>query len=751
MNARLPLTVQVRAGDLRFVDLPLLVGHYEQDPIAGPQALIDRDLLAGGLSERHRLGLYAGPIGSATVVLQGLPGADPAAAPLMRGAIVTGLGPYDGSLGTRELTEAVRTGVLRLLLQVRDQFGPAPRAFALGSLLLGGNSSTTLGLESVIESLVRGVLQASQRFAEIAGTALRIDRLELVELYSDIALSAVRALHRLAPRLDEAARQAGCTLHCDPMLIEGEGRRPRLSAEAGSGGYWPRLLISAGPEGSLNFLHLGARARAEAIGQPLQAGLLEALLRPPRPGEGPGWDHDLGRTLFHLLVPPDFRETVRQLRRAVLVVDERSAAIPWELLVTEELVEQPLALSLALPMVRQLGSHRFRRQVRRSPGRAALVIGDPSTEGAAVALAPLPEAEQEARKIHDVLRDCGHEPVLLTGTAASAPQVLRQLYGQPLHIVHISAHGLSEEGPGGRTGVVLSSGLMLTAIEIGAMDPVPELVFLNCCHLGHIDGRISLPQRAASLAQTLIDSGVRCVIAAGWSVSDTGAALFGTTFYRELLEHGRPFGDAVFEARRVTRDGTTESDLSWGAFQAYGDPAWQVADHTDDASEPPPHPPALHGSDELLDELRTLRIGLRRRRPLQPPQRSEIEAHIAQLRTLIGRAPPPCLDQPTVLAELIRTWAELDSAEQAVAQLRQALRGQAGSKLLLQASERLDELHWLARALGEAEDGERHQAFSRSLQALQALLSPHLPGAVSAPKARSSSPRGVRKAADTCG
>ena len=48
--------------DLRFVAQPILVGHYEQDPIAGPQGLIDRELLDGDLSERHSLGLYAGPL-----------------------------------------------------------------------------------------------------------------------------------------------------------------------------------------------------------------------------------------------------------------------------------------------------------------------------------------------------------------------------------------------------------------------------------------------------------------------------------------------------------------------------------------------------------------------------------------------------------------------------------------------------------------------------------------------------------------
>jgi hypothetical protein len=43
---------------------PILLGHYEQDPISGAEALIDRELLDGDLGERYNLGLYAGPRGT---------------------------------------------------------------------------------------------------------------------------------------------------------------------------------------------------------------------------------------------------------------------------------------------------------------------------------------------------------------------------------------------------------------------------------------------------------------------------------------------------------------------------------------------------------------------------------------------------------------------------------------------------------------------------------------------------------------
>ena len=102
-----------------------------------------------------------------------------------------------------------------------------------------------------------------------------------------------------------------------------------------------------------------------------------------------------------------------------------------------------------------------------------------------------------------------------------------------------------------RSGVLLSDGLLITAAEIEAMESVPELVVLNCCHLGQVDLVSDGNRLAASIARELIDIGVRCVIVAGWAVNDEGASLFGQTFYQNLLLQKLSFGEAVFEARQL--------------------------------------------------------------------------------------------------------------------------------------------------------------------------------------------------------
>src|SRR5262249_9409565 len=97
----------------------------------------------------------------------------------------------------------------------------------------------------------------------------------------------------------------------------------------------------------------------------------------------------------------------------------------------------------------------------------------------------------------------------------------------------------------------------------------------NCCNLGAIDSAPTAFNRlASSVARELIEMGVRAVVAAGWAVDDEPASLFAETFYRLLLAEQLPFGDAVFQARKIVWEAFPQS-VTWGAYQAYGDPSWR--------------------------------------------------------------------------------------------------------------------------------------------------------------------------------
>ena len=700
-RAKLRLEVRMKAMDLRFLACPILVGHYENDSMAGTEALIDTELMDGQLAQRKALDLYAGPLGTAAVVLRA-PSALDRRRGVLTGAVVTGLGRYEGSLSQDSLMLAVRAGVLRYLLQVVDVMGREDREVPLATLLLGYNSSANLTIAASVEALVRGVIDANEKFKRTTGLSVRVARLDIVELYLDTAITAVYELRQLAPRLAATAAAKDTLLACSAELVQGIGLRQRLFDIRGAS-YWPRLIVTdaddppgvSRPEGAtrlanrLRFLYVGQRARAETVVQQRQPSLIETLVR--QQISQTRWNSDFGRMLFQLIVPPDFKDAARQLQRIVLVVDGATANLPWELMLTDPLFTPEargdgplLPLALCTPVVRQLSSTAFRRDVRQSLAHNAYVIGNPSVQGFGAAFPDpanperrdpdaLAGAEVEASAIAALFANMGYDVSRAIGGDNLATDVLAKLYRKPYRILHVSAHGVFDQLHADglrRSGVVLSGGLLITAAEIAAMESVPELVFLNCCHLGQIDaGAPAGPtvrdanKLAASVARELMDIGVRCVVVAGWAVDDRLAQQFGEVFYQALLQDRRPFGDAVFEARQALWAARSDN-VTWGAFQAYGDPLWVAETDADGAAGASKDGSAFVSLDEMLDELARARVEASRRpdRALESDRQARIRA-IEEARD--KRCPPAWLRLPALQSALGATWRDLGCLEQA--------------------------------------------------------------------------------------
>ena len=171
--------------------------------------------------------------------------------------------------------------------------------------------------------------------------------------------------------------------------------------------------------------------------------------------------------------------------------------------------------------MRQLATGRYRQVVRSLERRAALVVGNPSVDrfdeyfrsssGGELKTPPaLVHAEEEAEAVAAVLGSLGYAVEAVIGDDRTANDVLAALFREPWRIVHISAHGVFDQmhvDGKPRSGVVLSDGLLITAAEIAAMESVPELVFLNCCHLAKVDFVSHDGNRlAASLSRELIEA-----------------------------------------------------------------------------------------------------------------------------------------------------------------------------------------------------------------------------------------------------
>jgi hypothetical protein len=218
---------------------------------------------------------------------------------------------------------------------------------------------------------------------------LGIGSLEIVELYLDSAIAAMRALIELAARINRGADRLDIRLEVPQELDRGMGVRQRLD-DSRAVAHWPRMIVTdaaaapdqfvaesaaagAGAVGTaprrrtaiaerVRFVHVGQRARAEAIVQQRQPGLLEALIA--RQIGNPVYQPEFCRTLFQLMVPHEFKDAARQLARIVLVLDGYTANLPWELMAADQ---EPLAVRA--PMIRQLSSSTFDATCARASSR----------------------------------------------------------------------------------------------------------------------------------------------------------------------------------------------------------------------------------------------------------------------------------------------------------------------------------------------------------------------------------------------
>lgn len=727
------LKVSVRAGDLRFLDQPVLCGHYIGDAISGAEAALD-EMLDGALSERERLSAYAAEIGTSAIVLRP-PNTAERHRGSLPGAVIVGLGQFTGQLSARQVSESVRAGVLRFLLQLRDVIGPRQDSCVqLNSVLIGWNSTASISVAESVAAITRGVLEANRQFCVCTSMGreqtIAVGELCFIELYRDAAISAAHAARTLPDALSGELNRLGARLEPAASLIEGAGVVDRLSV-LGDMGHWSRLIVTDADAGDvycppecyavscnspiprdtlrrlcqpavcgeterpadagqaqtadaspvearyyperLKYVFLSQRARAETLVQQRQPGLLEALIGAQR--RNPGYDPKLGHTLFQLMVPLDYKAAAREQARLLLVLDGYTANLPWELLQSDAGAPEQNALVLLIPMVRQLATTRYRPKVRSASTDAACIIVAPSTAnfdrrfpGSTKELAELPGAIEEGQAINTQLRAAGWSDVTLTPPGKDALDILNTLFDRPYRVLAIGAHGVFEaQARDGRSysGVVLSDGLLITAVEVSQMEVVPELVFLSCCHLGSVSNAYSEPNRLAySLARELIETGVRCVVAAGWAVDDAAACTFASTFF-ERLSGGATFADALFAARKTAYRRHPGSN-TWGAYQAYGDPGYRLRPNPDEAA-------AGRTRDyvslaELLSELNRRRIGGKRRQRGEKPL--GFSQHNLWLQRQLAKCPPEWADHPEVLQAIAQYYGELgadgfDAARQA--------------------------------------------------------------------------------------
>ena len=639
-----PLTVSVRHGDLRYACHPVLVGHYMGDAIVSAEAVIDQRLAGserqGPLSRRRDLGLYPGPHGTHAVFFNEHPGHQPT------GALVIGLDQV-GSLTPGRLEAATCDVLLHYALQSlqrdcdRTQRG---ERLSLGvSALLIGSGVGGFRVRDSVEAVVRGALAANRKLEEARQDhRVILQALEFVELYEDIAIDAARELAALVDAPDLAGR-----LHWpERVVIDGEGRHVRSRFQSDPS-WWQRIEITEDTERqSLHFVEISTRARAEASQAHGQLALIDPFI-----AQAVGTAQaqpDLSKTLFELLLPQRMKDSAPDQRDVVLLLDETSARFPWEL-IEDRWGRRQQPLSIAGGMVRQLKTHQFRSQPQVAAADTAYVVGDPDL-GGWERFCALPGARMEAERVHQRLSQSGFQAHEAIGTPF-AP-ILDGLHRQPWRVLHLAGHGEHEFKLADQrtvSGMVIGRDMLLTPGDIEQLRFVPELVFINCCHLGQTGrGTHQHHRLAANLGVAFIRMGVRAVVCAGWAVDDAAATTFADAFYEQMLA-GLTFGEAVKAARLRTWQQFPGSN-TWGAYQCYGDPGYRLVRDRHPAGSGRPRP--YLAVQELLTDLRNLAESVRMRSKESTHDDEALQRDVGQrIDALLARAPAAGAGSPTPWAE----------------------------------------------------------------------------------------------------
>jgi hypothetical protein len=730
------IQVSVVHGDLGFAQHPVIVGHYAGDTIVSAENALDK-ALAGRLRERHMLGLYPGRLETAEVVLNPDRYGRPA------GAIVIGLGRV-GELSPGSLEATITKAVLQYVIQVAEcpdeRFGAlsgAPRCARITSLLIGTGAGGITVRDS-LEAILKGVAAATRLIHEqgLCGKVL-IAAVEFLELWQDIAIQTAGDLERTLR--DEAL--ADLFIWRERTVITGAGGRRRVQFEEAPH-WWRRLeIVHDQTKDELRFISLTDRARAEESLVTGQLRLAEDLIH--QAIADTSRDPKITRALFEMLIPNRLKELAPHLDDVVLVVDEVSGSYPWELLEDRwSRGNRPAAVTSG--MLRQLKTSIYRERPVTTLADTVYVVGDPLVTGEAAGQFPsLEGARKEAVAVADFLEQNGF--TVTRQIRSDAKSILAGIHDNGYRLLHLAGHGVHEaelpisgttgagearEQPRPRqtkrvSGMVIGSGIFLTPGDVEQMRWTPELVFINCCHLGNLapsdatGHQRNIHRLAANIAAQFIRMGVKAVVAAGWAVEDAAAKTFALSFYGRLLA-GDKFGDAVRLAREETFESHSTSN-TWGAYQCYGDPDFllrprskpgvQIASSRDYVSP-------MQAAADLENLASQARRGV--------DCAGELEAIMQSIKDKNEK----WLELPEVAAALGLACGELGLLAQAVAHLDRAICGKMAAYPVLAIEQRADfKSRWAVemKRNGTPKDGKYSPArlIAEGIAELDTLVSLH--------------------------
>ena len=574
--SQVPVSISVSNGDLAYASYPVLAGHFINDGILYAEKSIDRNL-NGSLYARHHLGLYPGAIGTNTIIAT-----DPADDDFP-GAIIVGLGE-PGKLTSFLLAKTVEQGVSKYLLDINSKPGKK-KEIGVSALIIGCGYGG-LSIENSLKSIIEGVNNANAKVTECLNADVNIvQHIEFIELYEDKSLSALYALGKVESK-ENRIYNIRIGNKKIKKLFGSKQRLPLIASDE----WWNRLtvkfkIVKEGEEtvSSLVFNASTGDAREEEKELFSSIALIDLFIE--QISTHNKWTPTVAKALFERMVPNDFKENLKKKGNISWILDKDTASYPWELL--QENINEAKPLCIGAGMIRQLSTSVYRQNIKRVATEMALVVADPILNDFAN---QLPDAKKEGVLVGKLLTTYGYPNISLINTTAS--EIVLNLFSNDFKIIHLAGHGIYNAESRQKSGMVIGNDVFLTTADIEQMSAVPELVFVNCCHLGKIDsdGEQFFRDRyklAANIGTQLIEIGVKAVIAAGWAVDDRAASDFASIFYTKMFD-GYNFGDAVTEARAFIYETYHPGNNTWGAYQCYGDPFYKLINRSASKKEDMP-------------------------------------------------------------------------------------------------------------------------------------------------------------------
>ncbi len=564
-----PITVSLSHGDLSYASFPVLAGHFKNDGILYAEKAIDYNV-NGMLTHKHQLGIYPGDIGTCEIIEE---------QNFFKGAIIIGLGT-PGKLTPHLLSQSVELSITNHLLNLSinckeiKNFGISPLMIASG---YGG-----LNIESSIKAIIEGINNANKNCIDLRKeNYCYISHIEFIELYESNAISGLFAIKKIID-LDNEYYNIAVEEFKIKKLFGSKMKLPLENSEE----WWNQITVKTEekksdkcPTKRLNFSLNTGDARVEENDLFTNTSLVDTFIN--QISIDNNWNEKTAVTLFEILIPNGFKETLKRKGNIIWQLDKNSAYYPWEILIDNSKNTKPFCVGSG--MIRQLLTKDAQPKLDRLVEEKALIIADPQLEGF---INQLSGAAKEGKMVVNLMakNNYKYEPLI----HSTASQIIETLFSSSYKILHLAGHGVLNTEDGCESGMAIGNNIFLTPSHIRQMSNLPELVFINCCHIGYID---AIEERqtqeqfklAANIGTELIDKGVRVVIAAGWQVDDEDAEIFATEFYKRMFE-GETFGKAVRSAREEIFRKSKTNNNTWGAYQCYGDPYYKLVNHSKKSS-----------------------------------------------------------------------------------------------------------------------------------------------------------------------